>query len=168
VLEADAEELPFGDEDFDVVYSNGVLHHTPNLALALSEALRVLRPGGHLYVSVYNRNSAFYLLSLGLTEQLLRGGLRTRSLNERAAMIEGTTSESLPLVNVYSPRQFRALVRAAGFDSVTTAVRKLVPEDLPWGIPCLIPLWYRIPQRWLDALGRYVGWYVWAHGVRPG
>ena len=42
----DAERLPFEDASFDVVYSNGVLHHTPNTRNVVQEIRRVLRPGG--------------------------------------------------------------------------------------------------------------------------
>lgn len=42
---ADAEALPFDDEQFDIVYSWGVLHHTPDTARAINEARRVLVPG---------------------------------------------------------------------------------------------------------------------------
>jgi ubiquinone/menaquinone biosynthesis C-methylase UbiE len=165
VLEADAEMLPFEDEQFDVVYSNGVLHHTPNMSRALEESHRVLRQGGELYVSVYNRNSVFYLLTLALTDQILRGGVLKRSLKERLSMIEDTGSDELPLVNVYSARRLRALLRSAGFGAVTTVVRKLVPEDFP-PIPVVARLWARLPQPWLDVVGRRAGWYVWAHGVK--
>ncbi len=43
---SDGERLPFRDNSFDVVYSNGVLHHTPDTAGAIKEVHRVLRPGG--------------------------------------------------------------------------------------------------------------------------
>ena len=42
----DAENLPFPDESFDVVYSWGVLHHSPDTQKAVDEAYRVLRYGG--------------------------------------------------------------------------------------------------------------------------
>ncbi len=54
---ADAEELPFADGSFDVVYSWGVLHHTPDTARAVREAIRVLRPGGRICVMLYARHS---------------------------------------------------------------------------------------------------------------
>jgi SAM-dependent methyltransferase len=54
---ADAEHLPFEDDSFDVVYSWGVLHHTPDVPRALGEAVRVLRPGGELKVMLYHRRS---------------------------------------------------------------------------------------------------------------
>jgi len=54
---ADAERLPFPDGSFDVVYSWGVLHHTPDSDRAIAEAQRVLKPGGRLCVMLYARHS---------------------------------------------------------------------------------------------------------------
>jgi ubiquinone/menaquinone biosynthesis C-methylase UbiE len=42
----DAEQLPFADESFDLVFGHAVLHHIPDLPRALAEFERVLRPGG--------------------------------------------------------------------------------------------------------------------------
>jgi SAM-dependent methyltransferase len=57
VSTADAEHLPFPDASFDLVYSWGVLHHTPDTPRAVDEVWRVLRPGGSARVMVYNRSS---------------------------------------------------------------------------------------------------------------
>jgi SAM-dependent methyltransferase len=54
IINATGESLPFADASFDVVYSNNVLEHTTDPTLVLSEALRVLRPGGVLFVEVPN------------------------------------------------------------------------------------------------------------------
>jgi ubiquinone/menaquinone biosynthesis C-methylase UbiE len=54
---ADAEDLPFQDACFDIVYSWGVLHHTTDTARAVSEAIRVLAPGGQLKLMLYHRRS---------------------------------------------------------------------------------------------------------------
>lgn len=48
VRHADATELPFPNERFDAVVSFIMLHHTLQWERALSEAARVLRPGGIL------------------------------------------------------------------------------------------------------------------------
>ena len=48
--EARADELPFEDGAFDAVICNSVLHHLENPAAALAEAVRVLAPGGLLFV----------------------------------------------------------------------------------------------------------------------
>jgi ubiquinone/menaquinone biosynthesis C-methylase UbiE len=54
---ADAERLPFRDGSFDLVYSWGVLHHTPNTAGAIEEVRRVLKPGGVALVMIYHVRS---------------------------------------------------------------------------------------------------------------
>jgi ubiquinone/menaquinone biosynthesis C-methylase UbiE len=62
LCEADAENLPFRDNSFSIIYSWGVLHHSPNTQKAFSEAHRVLRPGGTLRVMVYHRPSVVGLM----------------------------------------------------------------------------------------------------------
>jgi arsenite methyltransferase len=47
----DAEALPFPDNDFDAVISNGVFNLTLNKAQALEETHRVLKPGGRLMLA---------------------------------------------------------------------------------------------------------------------
>ncbi|MEK7469136.1 MAG: class I SAM-dependent methyltransferase [Planctomycetota bacterium] len=68
----DAEALPFPDGTFDVVYSWGVLHHSPNTARAVDEALRVLRPGGKARIMIYHKHSLVGTM-LWLRYALLRG-----------------------------------------------------------------------------------------------
>ena len=43
---ADAESIPYPDDAFDLVVGHAVLHHIPDVELALREVLRVLKPGG--------------------------------------------------------------------------------------------------------------------------
>jgi len=45
-LVADAEQLPFADDSFDLVVGHAVLHHLPDLTQAFAELFRVLKPGG--------------------------------------------------------------------------------------------------------------------------
>jgi len=59
-LQADAENLPFSDDSFDFVYSNGVLHHSENTEKCLKEVLRVLKPKGKAILMLYSRNSAMF------------------------------------------------------------------------------------------------------------
>src|SRR5579864_8230346 len=68
---ADAESLPFEDDSFDVVYSYGVMHHSPDTAQCIREARRVLKPGGRASIMVYHHPSitgAMLWLRYGLVE----------------------------------------------------------------------------------------------------
>jgi ubiquinone/menaquinone biosynthesis C-methylase UbiE len=51
---ADAESLPFEDGSFDIIYSWGVLHHTPDTERAFREVFRVLKPGGVVKAMIYH------------------------------------------------------------------------------------------------------------------
>ena len=57
LTEADAENLPFDDNSFDLIYSWGVLHHSPNTPKAIKEVFRVLRPGGITRIMIYHKYS---------------------------------------------------------------------------------------------------------------
>jgi ubiquinone/menaquinone biosynthesis C-methylase UbiE len=51
----DAENLAFRSNEFDCVYSWGVLHHSPNTQRAIDEVYRVLKPGGVARIMIYNK-----------------------------------------------------------------------------------------------------------------
>src|SRR5437667_4281103 len=57
---ADAESLDFADESFDLDYSHGVLLHTPDIARAVGEIDRVLKPEGSAMVMIYRHESYNY------------------------------------------------------------------------------------------------------------
>ena len=53
----DAENLPFPADSFDIVYSYGVIHHSPDTQRAVSEIHRVLRPNGRARIMIYHSRS---------------------------------------------------------------------------------------------------------------
>lgn len=61
-IAGDARNLPFEDDQFDLVFSIGVLHHSPDTPRSCKELARVTRPGGTVRVMLYNRKSYHYLL----------------------------------------------------------------------------------------------------------
>jgi ubiquinone/menaquinone biosynthesis C-methylase UbiE len=166
VREAAAEELPFPDEEFDVVYSNGVLHHLADPAAGFRETARVLRRGGDGWLIVYNRDSIFYWFNLVLCRHLLGGGFRKGSLRDRLAAVEYTTSDQRPSVHLFSRRTLRRALSASGLDVQRISIRKFTHEDVPELGP-LTRLWKRVPQRVLDRIGTSFGWYLIAHVRKP-
>jgi SAM-dependent methyltransferase len=116
-LQADAERLPFRDGAFDVVYSNGVLHHTVDFEAAVREALRILRPGGKLVAMLYSRHSAWFWMKL-LPQALLSGLFFRRPEAEWLGWLtEGGPSPGQgrnPLTRVFSARELQRLFAGQG------------------------------------------------------
>lgn len=55
VLKADAFELPFKDNSFDIIFHQGFLEHFREPKIILAEQIRVLKPGGYILVDVPER-----------------------------------------------------------------------------------------------------------------
>ncbi len=99
----DAENLEFPSETFEVVYSYGVIHHSPNTEACVKEIWRVLKPGGTARVMIYN--------ALGLTigyEWLLHAVLKKFQPWKSPREIVYYHNESLG-TKLYSRREARAL-----------------------------------------------------------
>jgi SAM-dependent methyltransferase len=107
----DAEDLAFPSGTFDVVYSWGVLHHSPDTARAVSEVHRVLRPGGVAKVMIYHKWSLIgYMLWLRYALLRLRPWLTLTQIYSRYLESPGTKA--------YSVAEARRLF--AAFSSVST------------------------------------------------
>lgn len=63
---ADMQKLPFADDSFDMVIANHMLYHVPDLAQALREARRVLRPHGRFIAATNGQNHLRELWQIGL------------------------------------------------------------------------------------------------------
>jgi ubiquinone/menaquinone biosynthesis C-methylase UbiE len=169
IVLGDAEALPFADESFDRVSSNGVLHHTPDMPRALREILRVLRPGGEVRIIVYNHNSFHYWLTQVLYQGILRGWLfEERSMAAVLSRgVEYSTIGARPLVRVYSPSKVREMLRSVGFVDVTAHPRHFNLGDTPITAYLSPKLRFLHDERLRDRLGRIGGWYIVGIGRRP-
>lgn len=184
---ADAENLDFADETFDLVYSHGVLHHTPDTARSVREVHRVLRPKGRAVVMLYHRDSYNYRINIRLLRRagahLLKSeaGLRlvhrltgepVDSLREHARNIKADAASYLsageflsqntdgagnPLARVYSRSEARALFK--DFAEVTLATHFLNKRWLPV-IGNLLPrsMEAQLAARW--------GWHLWIYAKK--
>ena len=71
-IQADVFDLPLRPESFDLIYSIGVLHHTPDTRAAFSHLPRLLRPGGRVAIWVYTSERRHLYLSSDLLRRLTR------------------------------------------------------------------------------------------------
>jgi ubiquinone/menaquinone biosynthesis C-methylase UbiE len=104
-------ELPFTDASFDLVYSNGVLHHLPETARVIGEFHRVLRPGGTAIVVVYHRHSFNFYVSIMTVRRALASLVLVRGAARAIAQLIGETPELL--------EGHRELLRAHGLRYLT-------------------------------------------------
>lgn len=153
---ADAEHLPFANETFDVVYSYGVMHHSPNTARCLQEAWRVLKPGGEARIMLYHHPSltgAMLWLRYGalrgksmwktVFERLESPGTKTYSKAETSLLMSGF--ENLAMRQVFSPGDLLLHRPSSRFQSPLYRLAwKLYPRFLArrfgrsWGLFLLI------------------------------
>lgn len=136
----DAENLPFPDASFDLVYSWGVLHHTPDTERAFREVHRVLRPGGEARIMIYHRPSIVGLLLWAQYGALARKPFRSMT-DIYAHHLES------PGTKGYTVREGRHLARDFRQASVTSSVSF---GDLLQG-----EVGQRHPSALLDAAKRY-------------
>jgi len=98
--------LPFRAQTFDLVYSQGVIHHTYSTRAAFESIARFARPGGHCFIWVYSLDS--HLLNKGFK------GLALRMMWHSEAILR-------PLVS-RSPR----VLRDVFFGCLTTVIHPLL------------------------------------------
>jgi ubiquinone/menaquinone biosynthesis C-methylase UbiE len=158
---ADGEHLPFADNLFDIVYSYGVMHHSPDTGRCIHEARRVLKPGGALRIMIYHHPSL-----TGLMLWLRYGLLRGKSL--RRAVYDYLES---PGTNSFTPDEARALMD--GFEQVEFR-QEFSPGDLLLNEPStrfrglLYRLLWRVYPRVLArAFGRKLGLFLLISARKP-
>jgi ubiquinone/menaquinone biosynthesis C-methylase UbiE len=136
---ADAESLPYDDGAFDLVVGHAVLHHIPDVELALREVLRVLKPGGRFVFAgeptrwgdVVARPLSRY--TWRLATRLLPDSWK-RPPEELRASSEAAALEALVDLHTFPPAEVARLARAAGAADVHTVTEELTASWAGWPI----------------------------------
>lgn len=183
-----AEELAFPDNTFDLVFSHGVLHHSPQIEKIVAEIYRVLKPGGQFVIMLYHRQSLNYHLSIRFLRRL---GLFLLFIPGTVSLVSRLTGEKKERIkkhlanfrqqglaylrmdnflsrstdgpdNVYS--QVFSRQEAArlfyGFENLSFTVHHLNERHLLF-------LRYLLPSKWKKSLARRFGWHLWVKGHKP-
>jgi ubiquinone/menaquinone biosynthesis C-methylase UbiE len=152
----DAENIPFPDNSFDVVYSFGVLMHTPDTAKAFSEVHRVLRPDGVAIIGIYNRNSWFFWFNTLFVQGIVKMGLVRKGWRRLLSEIEyrSPKNAAIPLVKVYSRRDLTTF--CSRFSQVSIASCHVEHGHFSLLRHVLRPL----RREWLERNLGFGGWYL--------
>jgi ubiquinone/menaquinone biosynthesis C-methylase UbiE len=154
-IEGDAENLNIPSESIDIVYSFGVLHHTPNIIKAVAEIYRVLKPGGQAIVGLYHKNSWHYWVNMVFLLGFFQRKLFKMSMKDiLSSNIEVSHSGARPLVKVYSGSDCRRLFK--NYSSVKLNVDYWTRDQVRF-----MPY---IPQKLFSLLPpflpSFLGWYI--------
>ena len=138
-LAADAEHLPFADESFDLVLGHAVLHHIPDLATALRECERVLKPGGTLtFMGEPSRHGdriailpkRVGMLAVPVWARLV--GARRRNGSSPPDPTGDEHLERVVDVHTFTPDELSGLAAAAGFTDIRVTGEELVANAYGW------------------------------------
>jgi 2-polyprenyl-3-methyl-5-hydroxy-6-metoxy-1,4-benzoquinol methylase len=149
-------------EPYDLVYSFGVIHHSPRPDRMLEQAVHYLRPGSTLKVMVYNRHSwkvLWMVLKYG------RGDFRKtkRLIAERSEAQVGS-----PVTYAYTRRELTDMLAAHGL----RVTEMFVDHIFPWSIEDYVEYryvkrwyWRLLPQPLFRRLERVLGWHLCATAI---
>ncbi|MGV9678591.1 class I SAM-dependent methyltransferase [Nocardia sp. NPDC003482] len=171
---ADAETIPYDDDTFDLVVGHAVLHHIPDVELALKECLRVLKPGGRfVFAGEPTTVGNLYARKLGqitwkaTTEVTKLPFLREwrRPQEELDESSRAAALEAVVDLHTFDPAQLEAIARSAGAVGVRAETEEFAAALWGWpvrtfeaAVPTEKLTWgYRIAQyrawlglSWLD------------------
>jgi len=184
---ADAENLAFPDESFDLIYSHGVLHHTPETAKAIQEIHRVLRPRGRAVVMLYHRDSYNYRVNISL---LRRAGARLLRWESGINLVNKITGEPIESLREHAhqlksekesylnPDEFLSQNTDGAGNPLARVYSRKEAVDLFKDFSDVTLKTYFLNKRWLPVIGRILprslesrlasrwGWHLWIYATK--
>ena len=141
---ADAESIPYPDESFDLVVGHAVLHHIPDMDVAMGEVLRVLRPGGRFVFAGEPTQQGDYVarkLSQA-TWEVSRRITHLPPLREKWARADEELDESSRAaaleavvdIHTFDPGELEQTCRRAGAVEVETVTDELTASWFGWPV----------------------------------
>jgi 2-polyprenyl-3-methyl-5-hydroxy-6-metoxy-1,4-benzoquinol methylase len=158
-VQANAEELTsvLGTEPYDLVYSFGVVHHTPRPERALAEIRSLVAPGGRLKLMVYHRRSwkVFWIVAA-------QGRGRFWKTDELVAA-HSEAQTGCPVTFSYTRAEARELVERSGFRVQDLHVDHVFPYRIREYVQyryVKVPYFRWMPKPLFRAFERRFGWHL--------
>jgi len=144
-------------EPYDLIYSFGVIHHTPNPGAVLAQLRQYARPGTTIKIMVYHRRS-YKVAWILLTE----GKGRFWKLSELVAK-NSEAQTGCPVTYTYTRSEARRLLETHGFRARKVEVEHIFPYRIQDYVQYRYTKeWYFgwMPQPMFRALERRLGWHL--------
>jgi len=158
---ADAERLPYDDNEFDIVIGHAVLHHIPDLELSFREILRVLKPGGRFVFAgeptrhgdyVARRLSRFTWWATTRVTKLPQLSEWRRPQVELDESSRAAALEAVVDIHTFVPHELEDLARRQGATEVRVTTSELFASWFGWPIrtfECAVPKG-KLGMRWAN------------------
>ena len=121
--QADAENLPYADDSFDLVVARGALHHVPDPLRALQEIRRVLQPGGTAIVLAEptpggEKQTGAVVGSIVKVVEAARRLRGTSETEEELVRRHWELASIAANLHTFEPEEIAALAEKAGFEDI--------------------------------------------------
>jgi SAM-dependent methyltransferase len=164
-MEMDARDMGALADQFDFIWSWGVIHHSPDTEQIVKEIHRLLKPGGEFGIMVYYKysiHSMYVFFRFGL----MRGEIFDYGWqNLQSRYSEGEEYGGPPLARSWSKRGLKRLlapltVERVSFHSDPEVALMLIPSRFGiWNLAQKI-----VPLRIKEAITRRLGHAIYAYG----
>jgi ubiquinone/menaquinone biosynthesis C-methylase UbiE len=137
-VHTEAEQLPFADRSFDLVFGHAILHHIPDLSRAFGEFHRVLRPGGVVAFCGEPSRYGDRIAALPKGAGVLLAPFWRRLVGASAVAVhpedacDGHELEPEVDVHSFSPAELAELAEGAGFGEVRLRGEELLANAHGW------------------------------------
>lgn len=145
--------LSFEDDAFDVVFSNGVLHHTTDVTRGIAELVRVLKPGGFGWLYLIEKPGGYFWDTIEILRVVMRDVDKTVARNALKVLgvpanrifyildhimvpinVRLTGEEIERCLAAHGARDIRRLTRGFDFDRVEQIHQKQPFAEMKYGV----------------------------------
>ena len=165
---ADAEQLPYDDESFDLVVGHAVLHHIPDVELAMREVLRVLKPGGRfVFAGEPTQRGDWVARKLSratwwAATRVTRFGVLREKYGRPDEELEASSAaaalEAVVDIHTFDPDELARLCLRAGAVDVRTVTEELTASWFGWPVRTFEAAVRPGSLGWTWAMFAYKGW----------
>lgn len=138
------EEYCSNIDSFDLIYSFGVLHHTPNIHKALENIYAMLKPGGYFKCMLYAKNSWKYFKILDGLDQY-------------------EAQNNVPIANTYTCEEVMELLTNHNFKNISIIQTHIFPYKIPEykrGEYVKEDYFQSMPAELFSCLNKNLGWHL--------
>ena len=150
IFQANIENLDnINDTEYDLIYSFGVLHHTPNIKKSIENIYKMLKPGGEFKMMLYAKNSwKYYEIIDGLDQYEAQNGV--------------------PIANVYTQDEVYELLTE--FNNIKITQTHIFPykiEEYKNYIYEKKDYFQAMPSELFECLEKNLGWHLCISCFKP-